>query len=126
MVPRYTRPEMAAIWSPEARFRIWFEIEALAAEAMADLGTIPAESAQAIRREGGARIAAMTEADLARIDEASYRPGAKLAMGAHPVIWFNPRSNGRVVYSALGHTPQAYNDPNYRRILANAIRWAAR
>ncbi|MFC0384651.1 adenylosuccinate lyase [Muricoccus vinaceus] len=69
MVPRYTRPEMAAIWSPEARFRLWFEIEALAAEAMADLGTIPVESAGAIRREGGARIAAMTEADLARIDE---------------------------------------------------------
>lgn len=63
---------------------------------------------------------------LARIDEASYRPGAKLAMGAHPVIWINPRAKGRVVYSALGHTPAAYQDPNYRRILANAIRWAAR
>jgi len=36
MVPRYTRPQMAAIWSPEERFRIWFEIEALAAEAMAE------------------------------------------------------------------------------------------
>ena len=69
MVPRYTRPEMAAIWSPEARFRIWFEIEALAAEAMAEAGTIPAESARAIRREGDRRIAAMNEADLARIDE---------------------------------------------------------
>ena len=41
MVPRYTRPEMAAIWAPANRFRIWFEIEALAAEAMAELGTIP-------------------------------------------------------------------------------------
>jgi adenylosuccinate lyase len=41
MVPRYSRPEMTAIWSPETRFRIWFEIEALAAEAMAELGTIP-------------------------------------------------------------------------------------
>ncbi len=63
---------------------------------------------------------------LARIDEASYRPGAKLTMGSHPVIWFNPRSKGRVVYSALGHTPEAYDDPNYRRILVNAVRWAAR
>jgi len=35
MVPRYSRPEMAGIWSPENRYRIWFEIEALAAEAMA-------------------------------------------------------------------------------------------
>ena len=52
MVPRYSRPEMANIWSPEARYRIWFEIEALAAEAMAELGTIPAEAARAIR-EGG-------------------------------------------------------------------------
>ena len=42
MVPRYSRPAMVAIWSPEERFRIWFEIEALAAEAMAGLGTIPA------------------------------------------------------------------------------------
>ena len=48
------------------------------------------------------------------------------AMGAHPVIWINPRTKGRVVYSALGHTPGSYDDPNYRRILANAIRWAAR
>lgn len=61
---------------------------------------------------------------LARVDEASYRPGAKLAMGTHPVIWINPSTNGRVFYSALGHSPESYDDPNYRRILANAIRWA--
>ena len=42
MVPRYTRPEMAAIWAPENRYRIWFEIEALAAEGMARIGAIPA------------------------------------------------------------------------------------
>nr|WP_243846973.1 ThuA domain-containing protein [Sphingomonas japonica] len=63
---------------------------------------------------------------LASIDEASYRPGEKLAMGEHPVIWTNPRSKGRIIYSALGHMPAAYDDPNYRRILANAVRWAAR
>jgi len=62
---------------------------------------------------------------LARIDEASYRPGAKLAMGRHPVIWTNPATKGRVVYAALGHAPEAYDDPNYRRILVNAVRWAA-
>jgi type 1 glutamine amidotransferase len=62
---------------------------------------------------------------LARIDEASYRPGTRLAMGTHPVIWVNPSTNGRVLYSALGHAPEAYDDPNYRRILANAISWAA-
>ncbi|MFZ3484154.1 ThuA domain-containing protein [Sphingomonas sp. 3-13AW] len=63
---------------------------------------------------------------LARVDETSYRPGAKLAMGSHPIIWTNPNSRGRVIYSALGHTPESYDDPNYRRILTNAIRWAAR
>ncbi|NLS28005.1 hypothetical protein S2M10_30080 [Sphingomonas sp. S2M10] len=63
---------------------------------------------------------------LARIDEGSYRPGAKLSMGAHPVIWVNPSTKGRVFYSALGHSPEAYDDPHYRRILTNAIRWAAR
>jgi len=68
MVPRYTRPEMAAIWSPEARFRIWFEIEALAAEAMARLGTIPADAARTIRERGAAKVATITEADLDRID----------------------------------------------------------
>jgi uncharacterized protein len=61
---------------------------------------------------------------LARVDEASYRPGAKLAMGRHPVMWINPRAKGRVFFSALGHDPEAYDDPNYRRILTNAIRWA--
>jgi adenylosuccinate lyase len=69
MVPRYTRPAMAAIWAPENRFRIWFEIEALAAEAMAGIGAVPAEAARAIRDQGGARVAAISAADLARIDE---------------------------------------------------------
>jgi adenylosuccinate lyase len=68
MVPRYTRPEMAAIWSPETRFRIWFEIEALAAEAMARLGTIPDDAARVIRQRGAARAATITQADLDRID----------------------------------------------------------
>ncbi len=68
MVPRYTRPEMAAIWSAENRYRIWFEIEALAAEAMARIGDIPAEAARAIREHGAPRLAAISPADLARID----------------------------------------------------------
>lgn len=64
---------------------------------------------------------------LARIDEASYRPGTTLAMGAdHPVVWTSRWGRGRVVTSVLGHTPEAYDDPNYRRLLANAIRWVAK
>lgn len=48
MVPRYSRPEMTAIWSPEARFRIWFEIEAHATEALAELGVVPESAAKAL------------------------------------------------------------------------------
>ena len=48
MVPRYSRPEMSAIWTPENRFRIWFEIEAHATDALADLGVVPKEAAQAL------------------------------------------------------------------------------
>ncbi|HUD59919.1 MAG TPA: adenylosuccinate lyase [Acetobacteraceae bacterium] len=68
MVPRYTRPEMDAIWAPANRFRIWFEVEALAAEAMAELGTIPISAARAIRERGGAKIKAISQADIDRID----------------------------------------------------------
>jgi adenylosuccinate lyase len=52
MIPRYSRPEMATIWSPETRFRIWFEIEAHAADAMAELGIIPKEAAAKIWARG--------------------------------------------------------------------------
>jgi len=68
MIPRYSRPEMTAIWSPENRFRIWFEIEALAAEAMAALGIIPKDAAHVIRERGAARVARISQADLNRID----------------------------------------------------------
>jgi len=63
MIPRYTRPEMAAIWDPQTRFRIWFEIEAHAADAMAELGLIPASAARTIREKG--KDATF---DVARID----------------------------------------------------------
>ena len=52
MIPRYSRPEMASLWSPETRFRIWFEIEAHAAAAMAKLGTIPEAAAKIIWDKG--------------------------------------------------------------------------
>ena len=52
MIPRYTRSEMAAIWEPQTRFRIWFEIEAHAADAMAKLGIIPKAAAKKIWDKG--------------------------------------------------------------------------
>jgi adenylosuccinate lyase len=60
---------MAAIWAPENRYRIWFEIEALAAEAMARIGAIPETAARTIRERGGAAIRVIGPADLDRIDE---------------------------------------------------------
>jgi adenylosuccinate lyase len=75
MIPRYSRPEMAAIWSPETRFRIWFEIEAHAADAQAALGVIPKAAAEAVWR------ARDMEFDLARIDEIE-------ALTKHDVIAF--------------------------------------
>lgn len=69
MVPRYSRPRMTAIWSPVNRYRIWFEIEALACEALARRGEIPEEAAKVIRTKGDAAMAAFSDADVARIDE---------------------------------------------------------
>ena len=68
MVPRYSRPAMAAIWAPANRYRIWFEIEALAAEAMVVHGDVPAEAASVIRARGDAALASFSETDLARIE----------------------------------------------------------
>ncbi|MBW7920761.1 MAG: adenylosuccinate lyase [Rubellimicrobium sp.] len=75
MIPRYSRPEMTAIWAPETRFRIWFEIEAHACDAQAALGVIPKENAQAVWRAKDATF------DVARIDEIE-------AVTKHDVIAF--------------------------------------
>src|SRR6478735_3118270 len=63
MIPRYSRPEMTAIWSPETKFRIWFEIEAHAADAMAELSTIPKDAAKKSWEKGKS-----AKFDVARID----------------------------------------------------------
>jgi adenylosuccinate lyase len=64
MIPRYTRPEMAVIWEPQTRFKIWFEIEAHAADALAELGVIPKDAAKTIWAKGK-----NATFDVARIDE---------------------------------------------------------
>jgi adenylosuccinate lyase len=64
MIPRYSRPDMVAIWAPQTRFKIWFEIEAHACDALAELGVIPKASAKAIWEKAG-----NVEFDVARIDE---------------------------------------------------------
>ncbi|MCA3556117.1 adenylosuccinate lyase [Aestuariivirga sp.] len=76
MIPRYTRPEMAHIWEPQTRFRIWFEIEAHAADALAELGVVPKQAAARIWEKG--KDATF---DVARIDEIE-------AVTRHDVIAF--------------------------------------
>jgi len=61
MIPRYSRPEMTAIWDPDTRYRIWLEIEAHACDAQAELGVIPKEAAKAVRERG--------KVEAARVDE---------------------------------------------------------
>ncbi len=75
MIPRYSRPDMVQIWSPETKFRIWYEIEAHACDAMADLGVIPKENAEAVWK------ANEVEFDVGRIDEIE-------AVTKHDVIAF--------------------------------------
>ena len=76
MIPRYSRAEMTRIWEPETRFRIWFEIEAHAAAAMAEIGIVPKESARVIWDKGS-----QAKFDVARIDEIE-------AVTKHDVIAF--------------------------------------
>jgi len=66
MIPRYSRPEMTAIWEARNKFHIWFEIEAHACDALAQLGVIPEEAARAVWKNGDKPY---TEARIARIDE---------------------------------------------------------
>jgi len=63
MIPRYTRPEMASIWSPETKYRIWFEIEAHATDKLAELGVVPSAAATAVWKAKDMTF------DVARIDE---------------------------------------------------------
>ena len=75
MIPRYSRPEMVALWEPATKFRIWFEIEAHACDAMAELGVIPKANAESVWK------ARDVEFDVARIDEIE-------AVTKHDVIAF--------------------------------------
>jgi adenylosuccinate lyase len=68
MIPRYSRPEMVAIWDPDTRYRIWFEIEAHAADAMAELGIVPKAAAKIIWEKGkAARFDAQRIDDIERV-----------------------------------------------------------
>src|SRR5687767_7982059 len=87
MVPRYSRPQMAAIWSAENRYRIWWRIEVFAAEAMGDAGAIPAEAAAKIRAAHDAGV--LADIDVAAIDEIE-------AVTRHDVIAFLTWAGGKM------------------------------
>src|SRR5947209_12663018 len=87
MVPRYSRPEMTAIWSAENRYRIWWQIEVFAAEAMGRIGMIPAEDAATIRAAYDAN--ALGEIDVDAID-------AIEAVTKHEVIAFLTRAGEKL------------------------------
>src|ERR1700709_2725475 len=63
MIPRYSRPAMTAIWSPESRFRIWFEIEAHATTALAEIGVVPKEAAETVWAKGRDAVVAVAGID---------------------------------------------------------------
>src|SRR6202521_5070775 len=65
MIPRYSRPEMVALWTPERRYQTWLEVELAAGRAMAEDGLVPREAIEECARKGGT----FTAQDAARIDE---------------------------------------------------------
>ena len=95
MVPRYSRPEMSAIWSAENRYRIWWQIEVVAAEAMGKIGMIPADDAATIRKAYDSN--ALGEIDVPAID-------AIEAVTKHDVIAFLTWAGEKLGPSGAGST----------------------
>lgn len=62
---------------------------------------------------------------LASVDESSYQPDSKIKMGDHPVIWSNPKVKARNIYIFMGHSPDLFENEVYKRLIQNAIFWAA-
>lgn len=62
---------------------------------------------------------------IASVDESSYSPASDKKMGDHPVIWTNKRYAARNVYIFMGHSPDLFENENYKKLFSNAIFWAA-
>ena len=62
---------------------------------------------------------------LAHLDESTYNPGPKLAMGDHPIAWTHCLGNGRAFYTAIGHRPESYTEPHALELLEQGVAWAA-
>ena len=81
MIPRYARPDMTAIWSPETKFRIWFEIEAHAADALAEFGVIPKDAARIVWEKGR-----NAKFDVERIDAIERDVTTKMACAREEIF----------------------------------------
>ena len=96
MIPRYSRPEMARIWSEENRYRIWFEIEAHACDAQAELGVIPESGARAVWQRGAFEIERIDEIER-EVDRAAGGGFERIGI-AGDIAGYNdrpkPRSGG--------------------------------
>jgi type 1 glutamine amidotransferase len=62
---------------------------------------------------------------LASVDESSYVPDSKIKMGDHPVVWINPEVKARNIYIFMGHSPDLFENEAYKRLVQNAVFWAA-
>ncbi len=119
MIPRYSRPEMVAIWSPETRFRIWFEIEAHATDALAELGIVPKAAAVAIWEKGwqgrvrcraDRRDRGRHQARRHRVSDASGRDhwaGSTVPASGHDLV-------GRARHDACGAAQPRFGHPHRR------------
>ena len=99
MIPRYTCPEMAAIWDPQTRFRIWFEIEAHATDALADLGVVPKAAAfQSLSQQLGGSISTAALVTLLARREAFHQD----ILAANVTHAFLPFTNFIAQHGSLG------------------------
>ena len=88
MIPRYSRPEMAALFTDDARFGAWLEVEILATEAWADLGVVPREAAEAVRARGGFDVAAIeAREEITQHDVAAFVDIVQETIGQPEGAW---------------------------------------
>ena len=107
MIPRYTRPEMARIWSDENRFRTWLAVEVAATETLAEAGLVPKEAAKAIKERADFRVERIHEIEAeVRHDVIAFTTAVAEIVGPH-ARWFHYGLTSNDVVD----TAQALSDP---------------
>ena len=113
MIPRYSLPEMAALFTDEAKFGAWLEVEILATEAWAELGVVPKEAAVAVRERAGFDVAAIDERELiTEHDVAAFVDVVQERVGQPEGAWVHyGLTSSDVVDTALGAAAHAGGRP---------------